>query len=310
VWFTPDPAMQFSNPYLGISNNPVNYIDPDGEFAVLAGLIIKKAIVAVKAAKAAKLAAGAAKLAKTAKMAQGAATAAQQTTWLAKNTYWMKGGAINTLSNLDVSEEGFGWHMLQDFAAGAIGAKFGGMTKSKLAGMYVGGTLNAGFNAEVGDGFYEFGQNFVGGALTVWSGMWSLPGEFSFFKKKSSYTMFKRAAAADNKSFWAKNLDSFLKYGVQAEAYNFAYTDKKKFREQEWHQRALIAFTGGVMGAGASYSFLGNPWKRTELSRFTQNSLRSLSGGIIYSLEWSLSGWIKNRYKGGVKWGGSSRRSD
>jgi hypothetical protein len=27
--------MQFPNPYLGIGNNPVNYIDPDGEFAIL-----------------------------------------------------------------------------------------------------------------------------------------------------------------------------------------------------------------------------------------------------------------------------------
>ena len=31
-WHAPDPAMQFSNPYLGIGNNPVMYVDPDGEF--------------------------------------------------------------------------------------------------------------------------------------------------------------------------------------------------------------------------------------------------------------------------------------
>jgi RHS repeat-associated protein len=34
-WFTPDPAEQFSNPYLAMGNNPVVYVDPDGEFAHL-----------------------------------------------------------------------------------------------------------------------------------------------------------------------------------------------------------------------------------------------------------------------------------
>ncbi|MCA1763811.1 MAG: polymorphic toxin type 23 domain-containing protein [Cryomorphaceae bacterium] len=36
VWFTPDPAEQFHNPYLGIGNNPVVYVDPDGEFILTA----------------------------------------------------------------------------------------------------------------------------------------------------------------------------------------------------------------------------------------------------------------------------------
>ncbi len=31
-WFTPDPAEQFANPYLAMGNNPVVYVDPDGEF--------------------------------------------------------------------------------------------------------------------------------------------------------------------------------------------------------------------------------------------------------------------------------------
>jgi RHS repeat-associated protein len=32
-WVVPDPALQFSNPYLGIGNNPVMNVDPDGQFA-------------------------------------------------------------------------------------------------------------------------------------------------------------------------------------------------------------------------------------------------------------------------------------
>jgi len=38
-WIVPDPAMQFSNPYLGIGNNPVMYVDPDGEFIVQSVMI-------------------------------------------------------------------------------------------------------------------------------------------------------------------------------------------------------------------------------------------------------------------------------
>jgi RHS repeat-associated protein len=40
-WFTPDPAEQFSNPYLGIGNNPVMYQDPDGEWILpVLGLLL------------------------------------------------------------------------------------------------------------------------------------------------------------------------------------------------------------------------------------------------------------------------------
>jgi len=34
-WGVPDPAQQYANPYLALGNNPVNGIDPDGEFAFL-----------------------------------------------------------------------------------------------------------------------------------------------------------------------------------------------------------------------------------------------------------------------------------
>ena len=35
-WFTPGPAEQFHNPYLAMGNNPVMYVDPDGEWIGLA----------------------------------------------------------------------------------------------------------------------------------------------------------------------------------------------------------------------------------------------------------------------------------
>jgi len=44
-WFTPDPAEQFHNPYLAMGNNPVMYVDPDGEFVITASAIIIGAMI-------------------------------------------------------------------------------------------------------------------------------------------------------------------------------------------------------------------------------------------------------------------------
>ena len=38
-WHVPDPAEQFHNPYLAMGNNPVVYVDPDGEFAITSLLV-------------------------------------------------------------------------------------------------------------------------------------------------------------------------------------------------------------------------------------------------------------------------------
>ncbi|GAB5399342.1 MAG: hypothetical protein Aureis2KO_09270 [Aureisphaera sp.] len=39
-WFNPDPKNQFASPYLYAYNNPISSVDPDGEFAILAGFAI------------------------------------------------------------------------------------------------------------------------------------------------------------------------------------------------------------------------------------------------------------------------------
>ena len=36
IWLSPDPARQFSNPYNGMGGDPVNGVDPDGEFVITA----------------------------------------------------------------------------------------------------------------------------------------------------------------------------------------------------------------------------------------------------------------------------------
>ncbi len=38
-WYTPDPAEQFANPYLAMGNNPVMYVDPNGEVVFIIPLV-------------------------------------------------------------------------------------------------------------------------------------------------------------------------------------------------------------------------------------------------------------------------------
>jgi RHS repeat-associated protein len=39
-WLVPDPAAQFANPYLAMGNNPVAFVDPDGQLAFIVPIII------------------------------------------------------------------------------------------------------------------------------------------------------------------------------------------------------------------------------------------------------------------------------
>ncbi|NET23894.1 MAG: hypothetical protein F6K07_33465 [Okeania sp. SIO1H5] len=43
LWLTPDPAGQFHNPY-AYGGDPVNYIDPDGEFLILTAILVGAAL--------------------------------------------------------------------------------------------------------------------------------------------------------------------------------------------------------------------------------------------------------------------------
>jgi len=44
-WTSPDPAAQFSNPYLGMGNNPAMYVHPNGEWIDLASSIIMSGVL-------------------------------------------------------------------------------------------------------------------------------------------------------------------------------------------------------------------------------------------------------------------------
>jgi RHS repeat-associated protein len=308
-WFTPDPAMQFSNPYLGISNNPANYIDPDGEFAMLFGIAgftigmmgtaihadnngidmtgselflsgvrwgaITAGAYGIVSAAAAPAAAGtAAKSASSAKAA-GVAKAGSNAALKAG----LKGGTINMLSNYNY-DNGFrdiGFGTFLDFSAGFLGAATGVKVDSKWIGMGIGGGLNLGFNAEQGDGFYDYAQKFAGGALSSYAGMGSyVKGEKLFSNAK-----------------W-KNIEKFLKYGIQSTAYDFAYTEQKYFTSRTgWEHLGMFA-TGGVAGVADGMYFSGDGIK----NKFARVGV----GAFIYATEWTVTSRLKQgaygRYNG------------
>jgi hypothetical protein len=277
-WLVPDPAEQFSNPYLAMGNNPVMYVDPDGEFAVLAALIIKKAIVVAKAAKVAKVATVAAKTAKASKFAtvMGKATSTKGI------TTGLKSGAINTISNYD-ADEGLGWNTLGDFAAGFAGGSIGYGSESKLIGMGIGGLGTWAVNGASFD--YSGGQEFVGGALSSYVGMGkAVKGKHALFKKGTSgKAVFKKAA--NNQGFLYDHGDNFFKYGFQNNAYDFAYTKEEDFRKREGGHLDLFLW-GGVSGAFQAYS-----WTQDSYYHFGKSPLFMIA-------DWGINSTIKKRYEG------------
>ena len=284
-WTSPDPAMQFSNPYLAMANNPVSYIDPDGEFAIIAGLIIAKKIAA-KIAIGAKVAGAYAKakmkiagtVGKFAGQKVGAVAAKSAKATGVKTG--LKSGTINTISNYD-AEEGLGWHTLGDFAAGYAGGSFGYGSGSKLIGMGIGGAATWGVNGASFD--YQGGQEFVGGALSSYVGMGkAVKGKHALFKKGTSgKAVFKKAA--NNQGFLYDHGDNFFKYGLQNNAYDFAYTKEEDFRKREGGHVDLFLW-GGVSGAFQQLS-----WSREDFS-FGKSPLFMVT-------DWGINGTIKKRYK-------------
>jgi RHS repeat-associated protein len=303
-WHAPDPAMQFSNPYLGIGNNPVMYVDPDGEFAIIAGLIIKKAIMAAKVAKVAKVAGAAGKAVSMTSTATTAGSGGKFAAMMGKAVSkkgikgGLRSGAINSISNFD-SEEGLGWNTIGDFAAGFAGGSLGVGFDSKLVGMGVGGLGNWGVNGASFD--YKGAQNFVGGALSAYSGIGKgVKAKKTIFEKGNKYPLWEQRKTHWFSNLVHKNMDSFIKYGVQASAYDFAYTKQKDYVKRTAGQHVGLFLTGGVMGATADKFFLDD---FGEMNGFWRSSI----GAGAYTAEWFISSRIKKLPKNGFKWGGSSR---
>jgi len=317
-WFAPDPSEQFHNPYLAMgrtkreeslrgsdlaSGQPagaaVMYVDPDGEFAIIAALIIAKKIaakVAIGAKFAGAYAKAGAKIVGTAsqfaanKVGAVAAKSATKTGIKAG----LKSGSINTISNYD-SEEGLGWHTLGDFAAGYAGASFSYGSGSVLIGMGIGGFGTWGVSGADFD--YGGAQSFVGGALSVWSGMGkAVKAKQTLFEKSSGgASMLAKKKTNIFANTLHQNGDAFLKFGTQASMYDFAYTKQEDYLGRTWSQHLGIFAVGGTMGAFTQNYFTENTSWRNE---FGPDLARSGIGFVGFAGEYTMSGYIKKRFDG------------
>lgn len=275
-------------------------VHPDGEFAIIAGMIIKKAIAVAKVAKVAKVAGATAKAAASVGTQAGTTVAkgGKLAAFWAKQGAQIKSGTLNAASNynFDNGWDDFGLGTVLDFAAGWGGAQFGVSTGLKYQGVLAGGTLNWAVNYNDDNSGYKNWQNFVGGSLSVYAGMGkALKTKTLFDKSGTGKGLLKR-----QKSNWFaktghKYGDSFIKYGLQANAYDFAYTKQEDYVDRTLGQHLGIFATGGAFGAATQNYFTDNKvWR----NKFWPDMARSGLGFVGFAGEYTMSGFIKKRFNG------------
>lgn len=143
-WMVPDPAEQFSNPYLAMGNNPVTFVDPDGEFVIEAVII-------------------------------GALIGGYVGGSVANNSFsiseWdMRDAKTYVGIGLGALAGGFGgYHVGTGLAAKAAASGTKAATKKLLANMYAGGS-NAMYSYEKGQGAAETLAYFASGYVSSYAG--------------------------------------------------------------------------------------------------------------------------------------------
>jgi RHS repeat-associated protein len=318
TWSVPDPAEQFSNPYLAMGNNPVIGVDPDGRFvftAMIAGFVIGAYVGGTMANNSYNpleweynsttlIAMGvggvigafggysfmAAKGAGAIGAAQGMSSA------LGKKMFGsVIGGTLNSISNYD-EKEGVNWGTLGDFGAGFGGSFVGLHTKSSFWGFLWGGSLNVASQYYQNGkklGKYEAAQAFVGGGLSAMGGM-----TFGGFK----------SAWLNNSDQAVRIMNKFLHYGTQSIAYDFAYSKQETFMQRSFHERVAMFMSAGITATLASEAFAGkmifqDAMVQGEDGGGIANKIRSIGLGIGFTgLDFLIGGFSKggmSKYYGG-----------
>jgi hypothetical protein len=225
-------------------------------------------------------------------MAMGVASAAKTTTTTAsavKVSTGMKvasgiySGTLNTANMLLYKGE-FEAKDLLYFISGFIGG-FMGADASMYAGIIGGGISNIGIGIATGNinsegGFYSVAQHFTGGALSGIAGA-NMAGSLS---------------GASKGYMFGKLDDKFLSYGLQANAYDFAYTKKEKYLKKNLGQHFGTFINGGLGGImqelSVSNSLTGN------LNRLPRAGLRFASSLGSYYMENQMSYVLKANFYG------------
>jgi RHS repeat-associated protein len=310
-WTAPDPAMQFSNPYLGIGNNPVMYVDPDGEFVFIAAGFLVGAYIggamandhlnpgkwdfqdantwigmgvggAIGAFGGHALGAAKGKAAFFGKELGSAAAKTAGKKFFGSTV----GGMTNSISNYDGADD-FGLGTLADFGSGFFGAYKGAASGKMFEAIMAGGTSNVisqGIQnwGEEDYGFYQIGQSFVGGALSSITGA-----GFAGVKAKGIF--------AGNTKL-GKYANSFLNYGSQSTAYDFAYTKQSTFLDRSFGDHLGMFVSGGFYGTLGANAFKGNWGSQT----FGDVPIwwRGATAATAFATDYSISALIKGRSYG------------
>jgi RHS repeat-associated protein len=311
-WFAPDPAEQFSNPYLAMGNNPVMYVDPDGEWVFIAAGFLVGAYIggamandhmnpgkwdfqdantwigmgvggAIGAFGGHALGAAKGKAAFFG-MNKGSAAAKAAGKKFFGSTV---GGTTNTITNYDGADS-FGWGTLADFGAGFGGSYVGLSTNSWAAGFNSGGFLNATSNL-IQDGFegpIQFAQDWIGGGLSSTLGM-------KYGKLTSTFTPF------GTETKFAKAGNAFVKNGLAANAWDFAYSDWDKYRKKSWGDHlalfavagATASITDAVMKPSKGVNFESmDAWQK--VGEYTGRGMWGMAGSMM---GYNLVGLVKSR---------------
>ena len=327
-WFTPDPAEQFSNPYLAMGNNPVMYVDPDGEFVLLAlagaaivggyiGASIQQgtadftqwdntwgqaAITGAMLGVATVATAGKAGLL-GAKMSAGMTKFANAKT--AKILSKTMGGGLNMMNHHD-ADRGFGAHSLGYFAAGFFGTHYGikgGMAK----GFAYGGGFNvvAGGLADNIDNGYDSFQHFVGGGLSAVAGtnMYKSFGSKWINEENVSswreYTALKDDPwsnfAADKLGASKQWTKKFYSYGFQNLAGSFAYDSDQNFFQRDIGQHLGVFWIGGVGGASQDW-LMGQKLRLAGLDAPT----KVLGSTLLFAGEYALTYFYQRSFPNSI----------
>ena len=143
-WHVQDPQQQFASPYLAMGNNPISYVDPDGELAFIA--------VALVVAKAAAIGAG------VSAASYSLSTAASGQSW----DWGQFGNAVAIGAASGVLSAGTG-ALASSAMQGINGIVPGALVKGSIQG--IGGGLGGGITAELTGGSFDqgFGQGFITG---------------------------------------------------------------------------------------------------------------------------------------------------
>ena len=286
-WFGVDPQDQFASPYVGMGNNPVMMVDPDGELAWFVPLIIGAVVGGATGGAIAHnngqdfwsgvLKGALAGFALTATMGKAGLLGAKVKTGMANFAAAKTGklskvisnsfsGGLNMANNYD-PDAGVG-HMLGNFAAGYIGSAIGIGEKDAVGAFFTGGALTSMNDILHGriENEYGLAQSFVGGGLSALAG-----------KSFSDVTK-------DAKKWLDKDL--FAKYGLQNVAANFAYDKEQAFFKKPIAIHGAAFMMGGI-GASLQQGIMkGDRLWSDGLTFAKRYGLSTLAYGAEYSLNY------------------------